>query len=150
MASRCRSSAGAYRRMVASLEAWQHGIGNAARRVPVSLVELGVVLHYQEGWWFSSRMVHSSDGGEGPPHYQVHGAAIQPAEEGRADAGEDDPELMQVGVAVKGSGQYLLGGDKELRTSGCREKAGIGSIPCIECRSIGDLGGGEGRAKVRM
>jgi hypothetical protein len=34
-------------------------LGDAARHIPVSLVEQWVVLHYQEGWWFSSRMVLS-------------------------------------------------------------------------------------------
>jgi hypothetical protein len=41
------------------------------------------------------------DGGEGPPHYELHRAAVQPAEGARADAGDkEDPELRQVGVAV--------------------------------------------------
>jgi hypothetical protein len=33
-----------------------------------------------------------------------------PAEDGRADAGddEDDPELLQMGVAVEGPGQHLF------------------------------------------
>ena len=38
------------------------------------------------------------DGGEGPPHVQLDRAAVQPAEDDRADAGdEEDPELLQVG-----------------------------------------------------
>ena len=41
------------------------------------------------------------DGGEGPPHVPLQGAAIQSAEDARADAGDkEDPELLQVGVAV--------------------------------------------------
>ena len=60
-------------------------------------------------------MVHSSDGGEGPPHIQFPGAAIQPAEDARADAGDEgDPELLQVGVAVEGPGQHLLRGDDQV------------------------------------
>jgi hypothetical protein len=35
--------------MVASFEAWQHGLGNAVRRIPCPLVELRVVLDYLEG-----------------------------------------------------------------------------------------------------
>ena len=58
-------------------------------------------------------MVHSSDRGEGPPHYQLDRAAVQPGEDARADAGDKEgPELPQVQVAVKGPGQHLLGGDK--------------------------------------
>ena len=48
-----------------------------------------------------SRMVHSSDEGEGPPHYQFVGAAVQPAKDAGADAGDkEDSELLQVNVAV--------------------------------------------------
>ena len=60
------------------------------------------------------------DGGECPPHVQLHGAAVQPTEGARADGGDkQDPELLQVGVAVKGPGQHLLRGDE-----GRRERAG--------------------------
>jgi hypothetical protein len=46
-------------------------------------------------------MVHSSDEGEGPPHYQFVGAAVQPAKDAGADAGDkEDSELLQVNVAV--------------------------------------------------
>jgi hypothetical protein len=93
--------------MVASLEAWQHGIGNAARHIPGPFVEEGGVLHYQEGVVVLFQDGPELDGGEGPPHYHVHGAAVQPAEDARADAGEDDPELLQVEVAVEGPGQTL-------------------------------------------
>jgi len=59
------------------------------------------------------------DGSEGPPHVQLHGAAVQPAEDARADAGDnEDPELLQVGVAVKGPGQHLLRGDKHAQRLG--------------------------------
>ena len=35
---------------------------------------------------------------EGPPHYQLDRAAIQPAEDARADAGDkEDPESLQMG-----------------------------------------------------
>jgi len=43
------------------------------------------------------------------PHYQLHRAAIQPAEDAQEDAREDDPELLQVGVAVDGPGWHLFG-----------------------------------------
>jgi hypothetical protein len=46
-------------------------------------------------------MVHSSDGGEGPSHYQLDRAAIQPAEDARADAADkEDPELLQAGLPL--------------------------------------------------
>ena len=66
-------------------------------------------------------MVHSSDGGEGPSHVQLHDElAVQPGEDARADAGDKEgPELLQVGVAVQGPGQHLLAGDE-----GSRETAG--------------------------
>jgi hypothetical protein len=35
----------------------------------------------RKGWWFSSRMVHSSDGGEGHPCLQLHRAVVQPTED---------------------------------------------------------------------
>jgi len=57
-------------------------------------------------WWFSSRMVHSSDGGEGPSHVQLHDElAVQLAEDAGANAGDkENPELLQVGVAVSERG----------------------------------------------
>jgi len=59
------------------------------------------------------------DRGEGPPHYQVHRAAVQLAEDSRADAGdEDDPEPRQVGVAVQAPGQHLLRGDEDAQRLG--------------------------------
>ena len=60
------------------------------------------------------------DGGEGPPHAQLHDElAVQPAEDARADAGDkDDPELLQVRVAVEGPGQHLLRGDKHAQRLG--------------------------------
>jgi hypothetical protein len=64
-------------------------------------------------------MVHSSDGGEGPPHIQLHGAAIQPAEDAGADAGDkEDPVLLQVGVAVESPGRHLRRGDEEAQRLG--------------------------------
>jgi hypothetical protein len=82
-------------------------------------------------------MVHSSDGGEGPPYYQLHRAAVQPAEDARADTGDkDDPELLQVGVAVR-SAQHLLGGDKHASmVSGSRETAGRSSISMIRVEEL--------------
>jgi hypothetical protein len=89
-------------------------------------------------WWFSSRMVCSSDGGEGPPHYQVPEAAVQPAEDARADAGEDGPELLQVGVVVEGPRpKHLLGGDeKASMVSGSREMAGRSEISMIRVEGL--------------
>jgi len=114
-----------------------HGLGKVACYIPGPLVELGLCSTIRKGWRFSSRMVHSSDGGEGPPHYQLDRAAIQPAEDARADAGDKkDPELLQVGVAVEGPGQHLLRGDEDASmVSGSRETAGKSWI------SIGRMGG---------
>jgi hypothetical protein len=53
--------------------------------------------------------VQSSDGGAGLPHFQLDCAAVQSAEDARANAGEGDPELLQMGVAVEGPGQHLQG-----------------------------------------
>ena len=64
-------------------------------------------------------MVHSSDGGEGSPYFQLHGAEVQPAEDTRPDASDkEDPELPQVGIAVKGPGQHLLGDDEDAQRIG--------------------------------
>jgi hypothetical protein len=64
-------------------------------------------------------MVHSSDGGEGSPYFQLHGAEVQPAEDTRPDASDkEDPELPKVGVAVKGPGQHLLRGDEDAQRLG--------------------------------
>jgi len=87
------------------------------------------------------------DGGEGPPHAQLHDElAVQPAEDARADAGDkDDPELLQVRVAVEGPGQHLLRGDK-----GSRETAGRSSISLIRVEGASRIfWDGEGGAKVR-
>jgi len=74
-------------------------------------------------------MVHSSDGGEGPPHYQLDRAAVQPAEDARADAGDkEDPELLQVGVAVQ-SAQHLLRGDKHAQRLGEEGDGGHRLLP---------------------
>jgi len=51
--------------MVDSLEAWQHGFGNAAPAISMASCRAGIVIHYQEAWWFCFRMAHSSDRGEG-------------------------------------------------------------------------------------
>ena len=56
-----------------------HGLGNVARHIPGPFVRRCSTIRKE--WWFSSRMVHSSDGGEGPSHIDLHGAAIQPAED---------------------------------------------------------------------
>jgi len=96
MASRCWSHTGAYRRMVASLDAWQHGLGNVARHIPGPFVEQGVVLHYQEGVVVLFQDGPELDGGEGPPHYQLDRAAVQPAEDAGTDASDkENPELLR-------------------------------------------------------
>jgi hypothetical protein len=103
-----------------------------AMRPAVSLaLSLGRCSTIRKEWWFSSRMVHSSDGGEGPPH--VWGATVQLAEDAGADAGDkENPELLQVGVAVQGPGQHLLGGDENASmVSGSRETAGRSSISIV-------------------
>jgi hypothetical protein len=101
-----------------------HGLGNAARHIPGPLVEQGVVPHYQEGVVVLFQDGPELDGGEGPPHYQLDRAAVQPAEDARADAGDkEDPELLKVWVAVKGPGMHILGGDE-----GSWETAGRSSI----------------------
>jgi len=89
-----------------------HGLGNVARHIPGPFVRRCSTI--RKGGWFSSRMVHSSDGGDGPPHAQLHGAAIQLAEDARADAADEKyPELLQVGIAVQDPGQHLLWGDED-------------------------------------
>jgi hypothetical protein len=71
------------------------------------------MLHYQEGVVILLQDGSELDGGEGPPHVQLHGAAVQPSEDARADAGDkEDPGLLQVGVAVQ-SAQHLLWGDED-------------------------------------
>jgi hypothetical protein len=69
------------------------------------------VLHYKDWVVVLIQDGPELDGGEGPPYYQVHVAAVHPAKDARADAGdENDPELLQVRVAVQSSGKYLLKG----------------------------------------
>ena len=98
-----------------------HGLGNAARHIPGPFVEQGVVLDYQEGVMILLKDSPELDEGEGPPHMQLNGAAVQPAEDARADAGDkEDPELLQVGlplrarasissVAMRGAGRRRAG-----------------------------------------
>jgi hypothetical protein len=96
-----------------------HGLGNAARHISGPFVGLRVVLHYQELVVVLLQDGPELDGCEGLPHYQVHGAPVQLAEDARADAGdEDDLERLQVGVAVEGLGQNFLGGDKHAQRLG--------------------------------
>ena len=78
MASRCRPNTGGVQED-APRRGLLHGLGNLACHSPGPSVRR--MLHYQEGVGVSSRMVHSSDGGEGPPHCQLYGVAIQPAED---------------------------------------------------------------------
>jgi hypothetical protein len=70
MASRCRSNTGAYRRMPreACFVAWA-----ILPAISLALAQRNE-LCYTIGkvWGLSSRRGHSSDGGKGPPHYQVH------------------------------------------------------------------------------
>ena len=83
------------------------------------------------------------DRGEGPPHYQVHRAAVQPTEGARADGGDkQDPELLQVGVAVKGPRQHLFWGDE-----GSRETAGVSWISIIEVGGLLEIRGWQGRGE---
>jgi len=45
--------------------------------------------------------------------------AVQPTDDARADAGdEEDPGLLQEGVAVQASGQHLLRGDEDAHRIG--------------------------------
>jgi len=101
-----------------------------ARHIPGPFV--APMLHYPEGVVVLLEDGPELDGGEGPRHYQVRGAAVQPAEDTRADAGDkEDPELLQMGVAVEGPGQHLLGGDE-----GCRETAGRIWISMSKARGL--------------
>jgi len=92
-------------------------------------------------------MVHSSDGGEGPPHSQLHDElAVQPAEDAGANAGDkENPELLQVGVAV--SERSISSG--AMRTaqgsSGSRETAGRIWISMIR---VGGLRGYQGMERA--
>jgi len=54
-----------------------HGLGNVAGNVPRPFVEEGVMPRYQEGVVVLLKDGPEPDGGECPPHYQVHGAAVQ-------------------------------------------------------------------------
>jgi len=96
-----------------------HGLGDAVRYIPGTFGR--PTLHDQEGVVVLLQDDPEMDGGEGPPHAQLHDElAVQPAEDAGADADDkEDLELLQVGVAVEGPGQHLLGGDE-----GSRETAG--------------------------
>jgi len=126
-----------------------HGLGNMAHHIPSALVELGIVLHSQEWVVVLIQDGPELDGGEAPPHY-LDRAAVQPAEDARADAGDkEDPELLQVGVAVKGPGQHLLGGDKHAQRLG--EQGNVGQeldFHRWNGRASGIFGDGESGAKV--
>ena len=96
-----------------------------ARHIPGPFV--APMLHYHEVVRILLQDGPELDGGEGPPHVQLQGAAVQPAEDAGADAGDqEDPELLQVGIAVECSGQNLLAGDEV-----SRETAGRSSISMI-------------------
>ena len=77
------------------------------------------MLHYQEGVVVLLQDGPDLNRGEGPPHYQLDRAAIQPAEDARADAGDkENPELLQGRVAVEGTGQHFLRGDVDAQHLG--------------------------------
>ena len=71
-----------------------HGLGKVACYIPGPLVELGLCSTIWKGWRFSSRMVPSSDGGEGPPHVQLGKVANQLPE----DAGVVSAYVKEIGV----------------------------------------------------
>ena len=91
------------------------------------------MLYYQEEVVVLLEDGPELDGREGPPHYQIDRAAVQPAEDTRADAGdEEDPELLQVGVAVQ-SAQHLLRGRQARSASrgAGRRRAGVRFPVCV-------------------
>jgi hypothetical protein len=86
------------------------------------------VLHYQEGMMVLLKDGSELDGDESPPYYDLDRAAVQPTEDAGADAGDkEDPELLQVGVAIQDPGQHLLEGDKARSASrgAGRRRAGV-------------------------
>jgi len=88
------------------------------------------------------------DGGEGPPHYQLDRAAVQPAEDARADATEkEDPELLQVGLPLRARASISSGATSTLSVSGSRETAGRRAISMIRVESFGDIRGWRGRGE---
>ena len=61
------------------------------------------------------------------PHYQLDRATVQLAEDAGANVGDkENPELLQVGVAVQGPGKHLLRGDEDAKRWGAGgRRAGV-------------------------
>lgn len=80
------------------------------------------MLHYQKGVVVLFEDSPELDGGEGPPHYQLDRAAVELAEDARADDGnEDEPELLQLGLPLKTWASISSGATSTLSVSGSRE-----------------------------
>jgi hypothetical protein len=80
------------------------------------------MLHYQEGVMVLLQDGLELDGGECPPHFQLHRASIQPAEDAGADAGDkEDPELLQVGLPLRARASIS---SRAMRGAG-RRRAGV-------------------------
>ena len=95
------------------------------------------MLHYQERMVVLLQDGPELDGDEVLPHVQLHGAAIQPAENARTDAGDKEgPELLQVGIAIQGPGQHLLGATSTLSVSESRETAGRSWISMMRVEDL--------------
>jgi len=60
------------------------GLIYMAGHIPGPFVEQRGVLHYQEGVVVLLQYGPELDRGKGPPHYQLHGAAVQSGEDARA------------------------------------------------------------------
>jgi len=96
-----------------------HGLGNAARHIPGSFVELGVVLHYQEGVVILLQDGHDLERGEASSHLQLRKRAMELAQ----DAGEitryvEDLESLQVWVAIEHVYEGLPGCYQDVEGSG--------------------------------
>jgi hypothetical protein len=78
------------------------------------LVKHGIVLHDQEAVVVLFKDGHELVDGEGAAHFQFCEIAVQPIEDARVVAAdEEDLVALQFKVAIEGAGQQLHGGDEE-------------------------------------
>ena len=77
------------------------------------------MLHDEEAVVVLFQDHHELKGGEGPSHIQLGNVAVQPAEDARVVAAdEEDLIALQFRVAVDGSGHQLHRGDQDVEGLG--------------------------------
>jgi len=91
-------------------------LGQVLHHFPVILVKHGIMLHDPEAVMVLLQDGHELVDGEGAAHFQLREVAVQPIEDARVIAAdEEDLVALQFQVAALGFGQQFHGGDEGSR-----------------------------------